>query len=241
MTSPTERRALITGATSGIGRATALAFAQAGINLALVSRSEAKLEAVADEARKAGVKVQIYPLDLAVVDQVKDRISAIASDFAPIDILVNNAGMGYTGTLMDTPLSDWQQVLDLNLTSVLQCVQGVLPGMRDRRQGTIVNVVSIAGQQVFPGWGVYCASKFGLMALSKALAAEERANGIRVSAICPGSVNTPLWDTETVQADFDRSAMLTPEIVAETILHTVLLPQQAVIEELILMPNAGTF
>jgi short-subunit dehydrogenase len=113
--------------------------------------------------------------------------------------------------------------------------------MRDRRQGTIVNVVSIAGQQVFPGWGVYCASKFGLMALSKALAAEERANGIRVSAICPGSVNTPLWDTETVQADFDRSAMLTPEIVAETILHTVLLPQQAVIEELILMPNAGTF
>ena len=241
MTSPTERRALITGASSGIGKATALAFAQAGIHLALVSRSAEKLEAVANEARKTGVKVQVYPLDLSAIDQVKEQIAAIATDFAPIDILVNNAGMGYTGTLIETSLRDWQQVLDLNLTSVLQCIQGVLPGMRDRQQGTIVNVVSIAGQQVFPGWGAYCVSKFGLMALSKTLAAEERANGIRVSAICPGSVNTPIWDADTVQADFDRSAMLTPEVVAQTILHTVLLPKQAVLEELTLMPNAGTF
>jgi short-subunit dehydrogenase len=132
-------------------------------------------------------------------------------------------------------------VLDLNLTSVFQCIQGVLPGMRERASGTIVNVVSIAGQQVFPNWGAYCVSKFGLMALSKALAAEERQNGIRVTAICPGSVNTPLWDTETVQADFDRSAMLTPEIVAESILQIVMLPQQAVIEELTLMPHGGAF
>ncbi|HEY9747089.1 MAG TPA: SDR family oxidoreductase [Allocoleopsis sp.] len=241
MTSRIERHALITGASSGIGKATALAFAKAGINLALVSRSEAKLEVVATEARQIGVTVKTYPLDLAVVEQVKDRISAIAADFGPVHILVNNAGMGYTKNLMSTPLDDWQRVLDLNLTSVLQCIQGILPGMRDRQQGTIINVISIAGQQVFPNWGAYCASKFGLMALSKALAAEERANGIRVSAICPGSVNTPIWDTDTVQADFDRSAMLTPEIVAQVILQTVLLPEQAVIEELTLMSNAGVF
>lgn len=241
MTSPIERHALITGASSGIGKATALAFAQAGIHLALVSRSEANLEAVAAEARQFGVKVNVYPLDLSVVDQIKDRMSAIAADFGPIDILVNNAGMGYTGNLMDTPLADWQQVLDLNLTSVLQCIQAIVPGMRERKRGTIINVVSIAGQQVFPGWGLYCVSKFGLLALSRALAAEERAHGIRVSSICPGSVNTPIWDTATVQADFDRSLMLTPEIVAQTILHTALLPEQAVLEELTLMPNAGTF
>lgn len=241
MTSRIERHALITGASSGIGKATALAFAQAGINLALVSRSEAKLEVVADAARQTGVKVKTYPLDLSAVDRVKGRISAIAADFGPIDILINNAGMGYTGDLLTTPLEDWQRVLDLNLTSVLQCIQGILPGMRDRQQGTIINVVSIAGQQVFPGWGAYCVSKFGLMALSKTLAAEERANGIRVSAICPGSVNTPIWDAETVQADFDRSAMLTPEIVAQVILQAVLLPEQAVVEELTLMPNAGVF
>lgn len=142
---------------------------------------------------------------------------------------------------METSLPDWQQVLDLNLTSVLQCIQAVLPGMRQHRRGTIINVVSIAGHQTFPNWGAYCVSKFGLMALTKTLAAEERANGIRAIAISPGSVNTPIWDTETVNADFDRSQMLTPEIVAQTILFAALLPEQAVVEDLILMPNAGTF
>lgn len=241
MNSIKERKALITGASSGIGKAVALSFAQAGIHVALVSRSQDKLEAVAQTAREAGVQAKAYAVDLARVEQVKEKISAIASDFGPIDILVNNAGMGYTGTVMETPLADWQHVLDLNLTSVFQCIQGVLPMMRDRRQGTIINVVSVAGQQVFSGWGAYCVSKFGLMALSKALAAEERANGIRVTAIFPGAVNTPLWDADTVQADFDRSAMLTPEIVAQSILQTALLPEQAVIEQLTLMPSGGTF
>ncbi|AFZ15196.1 3-oxoacyl-(acyl-carrier-protein) reductase [Crinalium epipsammum PCC 9333] len=239
--SRTEKSALITGASSGIGKATALEFAKAGINLALVSRSPEKLEAVAQAAIEAGVKAKAYILDLAEVEQVKEKISAIASDFGSIDILVNNAGMGYTNTLSDTSLIDWQQVINLNLTSVFQCIQGILPMMRDRGQGTIINVASIAAKQVFPQWGAYSVSKFGIMALSKTLAAEERQNGIRVTAICPGSVNSSLWDTETVKANFDRSAMLTPEVVAQSILHTTLLPASAVIEELILMPNVGTF
>lgn len=234
-----KRYALITGASSGIGKATALAFAHAGINLVLVSRSQSKLEAVAAEAMQAGITAQVHAIDLADVEQVKPRLEAIAAE-VPIDILVNNAGIGYTKTILETSLSDWQQVLDLNLTSVFQCVQAIVPGMRSRQQGMIINVASIAGHQVFPGWGVYSVSKFGLVALSKALAAEERAHGIRVVTISPGAVNTPIWDTETVNADFDRSAMLTPEIVAQSILHTALLPPQAVIEELVLMPNAGT-
>ncbi|MBE9227212.1 SDR family oxidoreductase [Phormidium sp. LEGE 05292] len=241
MSASSEKRALITGASSGIGKATALAFAQAGIHVGLLSRSQEKLEAVVKEAAKAGVTAKAYPIDLAEVDQVKAKMQAIAADFGPIDILVNNAGRGYTKNIMDTPLSDWQKVIDLNVTSVFQCIQGVLPQMRDQQSGTIINIVSIAGQQVFPGWGLYCVSKFGLMALSKTLAAEERSHGIRVSAICPGSVNTPIWDTDTVDADFDRSAMLNPETVAQSILVTALLPEQAVIEELTLMPSAGAF
>ncbi|MBD2019615.1 SDR family oxidoreductase [Leptolyngbya sp. FACHB-36] len=239
--SQAERRALITGASSGIGRATAIAFAQAGIHLALVSRTQSKLDAVAEEVAGYGVKVQVYPVDLAQVSQVRDQVAKIAAEFDPIDILINNAGMGYTNALLDTTLSDWQRVLDLNLTSVFQCIQGILPGMRQRQRGTIINVASIAGQQVFPDWGAYCVSKFGLVALSKTLAAEERTHGIRVVILSPGSVNTPIWDTETVQADFDRSRMLTPETVAQSILYTALLPEQAVVEELTLMPNAGTF
>ncbi len=240
MTSQSKRRALITGASSGIGKATALAFAKAGIDVALVSRSQDKLEPIATTAREAGVNAKAYVLDLAKLEQVKAGIEAIATDFAPIDILVNNAGMGYTNPLSATPLSDWQQVIDLNLTSVFQCILGILPAMRNQQRGTIINVASIAGQQPFPTWGAYNVSKAGLIALSKTLAAEERTHGIRVVTISPGAVNTPLWDTDTVQMDFNRSAMLTPEIVAQSILHTALVPEQAVIESVTLMPSAGT-
>lgn len=239
MTSQNQRRALITGASSGIGKATALAFAQAGIDVALVSRSQDKLEVIATMAREAGVEAKAYSLDLAKIEQVKSEISAIATDFAPLDILVNNAGMGYTNPLLETPLSDWQQVIDLNLTSVFQCIQGVLPAMRQQQRGTIINVASIAGQQPFPDWGAYSVSKAGLIALSKTLAAEERPHGIRVVTFSPGAVNTPIWDTDTVQIDLNRSAMLTPEIVAQSILHAVMMPEQAVIDSVTLMPSAG--
>ena len=237
---PNQLRAMITGASSGIGKATALAFAKAGINIALVSRSQKKLEAIASAAREVGVEAKAYSLDLAKIEEVKAEIAAIAADFAPIDILVNNAGIGYTNPLSETPLADWQKVLDLNLTSVFQCVLAVLPGMRDRAQGTIINVASIAAQNPIPNWGAYGVSKAGLVAFSQVLAAEERANGIRVVNICPGAVNTPLWETDTVQADLNREAMLTPETVAQSILHTAVLPAQAVIEEITVMPSAGT-
>ncbi|GBE90379.1 3-oxoacyl-(acyl-carrier-protein) reductase [Nostoc cycadae WK-1] len=241
MSSKQKQHALITGASSGIGKATALAFAKAGIDVALVSRSLDKLEAVATAAKQTGVEAKAYALDLADLPQVEAKINAIAQDFGNIDILVNNAGIGYTANLNDTSLEDWQQVININLTSVFECIKGILPGMRDRCTGTIINVASIAAKQTFAGWGAYCVSKAGLLALSQTLAQEERAHGIRVTAICPGSVNTEIWDTDTVNVNFDRSKMLTPEIVAQSILHTVLLPPQAVIDELILMPNTGTF
>lgn len=238
MTSITPHRVLITGASRGIGKATALAFAKLGVNLVLVSRSQSELDQVATAAAQLGVEVQTKALDLALIDQVKPQLEALVQQF-PVDILVNNAGMAYTGNLIDTPLADWQQVLTLNLTSVFQCIQAVLPSMRQQQQGTIINIASIAGYQAFPGWGAYNVSKAGLIALSKTLAAEERPHGIRVVTLCPGSVNTPLWDTETVQADFDRARMLTPETVAQSVVHAALLPLGAVIEELTVMPSAG--
>ena len=234
----TPTRALITGASSGIGKATALAFAKSGIHTILVGRSLEKLHTVAASVKELGVTTAIYAIDLELVDRVRDDIGAIVAQ-SPIDILVNCAGMGYTGDLLTTSLEDWQRVLTLNLTSVFQCIQGVLPGMRDRHSGIIINVASIAAYQSFPGWGAYNVSKAGLLALSKTLAAEERPHGIRVMTVSPGAVNTPIWDTDTVQANFDRSRMLTPEDVAQTILHAALLPPQAVIDELTLMPSAG--
>ncbi len=235
-----QLRAIVTGASSGIGEATALAFAKSGIEVALVSRSADKLQALAAQIQQTTqTKAESYPIDLAIVSQVTQKIAAISSSFGPIDILVNNAGMGYTNSLGKTTLEDWQKVLELNLTSVFQCIQGVLPQMRDRSRGTIINVASIAAFNAFPEWGAYSVSKAGLVALGKTLSVEERDNGIRTVTISPGSVNTPIWDTDTVQADLNRQAMLTPEIVAQSILHAALLPQQAVVEEMIVMPSGG--
>jgi short-subunit dehydrogenase len=234
-----QQRALITGASSGIGAATALAFAKAGIHVALVSRSQEKLAQVAETVKQAGVETAVYPVDLSQVEQVREQIEKIATEFGPIDILVNNAGMGYTCPLADIPLQDWQHVFNLNLTSAFQCIQAVLPQMRNAGKGTIINIVSIAGHNAFPGWSAYCASKFAMLGMSRALAAEERANGIRVTAMCPGAVNTPLWDASTVHADFNRDNMLDPETVADTIVQAVQLPQDAVVEEMTLMSNAG--
>lgn len=236
---PKQLQAIITGASSGIGRATALAFAKSGINLALIARSQDKLSSVVSAAQAVGVKAQAYPFDLADLASVKEQISLISEDLGTVDILVNNAGMGYTNSVANTPLEEWQKVLDLNLTSVFQCIQGVLPQMREQATGIIINVASIAAYNAFPDWGAYSVSKAALVALTKALAVEERSNGIRAVTIAPGAVNTSIWDTDTVQADLNREAMLTPEIVAQSILHAVLLPSQAVIETMTIMPSGG--
>jgi short-subunit dehydrogenase len=241
MSTQRKLRALITGASSGIGRATAVAFAKSGIDLALVGRCQSRLTDLVEDLQALGVTVQPFSIDLAAVDQVSTQIRHLLDQFGSIDILINNAGIGYTAEVLDTPLTDWQVVLNLNLTSPFQCIQAVLPQMRSQQSGTIINVISVAGRQAFPQWGAYCASKFGLLGLTKTLAQEERPYGLRVTALCPGAVNTALWDTATVNADFDRTAMLNPEDVAQSILQIVQMPQHAVIEELVLMPNVGTF
>ena len=241
-------RALITGASSGIGAATARAFAIAGFDIALVARSQDRLDALAAELSALGVKVESFAIDLADVERVKERIEDVTAAFGPINVLVNNAGIGYTGALCDMPLSDWQQVMTLNVTSVFRVVQAVLPGMRagnvgsndePNSGGTIVNIASIAAEQSFPNWGAYGVSKAALVTLSDAIATEESVHGIRVVTISPGAVNTPIWETHTVNADFDRSAMLSAETVANTILHTVQLPPTAVISHLTITPSQG--
>ncbi|OKH17288.1 SDR family oxidoreductase [[Limnothrix rosea] IAM M-220] len=234
-----KKRAIVTGANSGIGKATALSLAQAGIDLALVGRSIDCLEEVAIAAQGQGVDVETYAFDLLQLAQIREKFEAIAAELGQVDVLINNAGMGYTHSLEQTSLADWQQVIDLNLTSSFQVTLGVLPRMRQQQQGQIINVSSTAAKTVFPEWGAYCVSKAALNALSPAIAAEECANGIRVTTVMPGAVNTPIWDTETVDADFDRAMMLTPENVAETILQIVQLPASANIEEIVVTPSAG--
>jgi NADP-dependent 3-hydroxy acid dehydrogenase YdfG len=155
--------------------------------------------------------------------------------------VVNNAGAAWTGQLSEMPLERWQWLFQLNVTSVFQVCQAVLPQLRQAGGGLILNVSSHAAHHAFPDWGAYCASKAALASFSRCLAAEEKQHGIRVSTLTLGSVNTPLWDSETVQSSFDRRAMLSADQVARTLLFLAEQPDQQVVEDLTLMPAVGAF
>ena len=129
--------------------------------------------------------------------------------------------------------------MQLNVTSVFQVCQAVLPGLRARGGGLIVNISSHAARSAFPSWGAYCTSKAAVQALTRCLAEDERQHGIRFSTLTLGAVDTPLWDTPTVQADFDRCAMLPVAKVADTLLHIAQQPPQLLLEDITLMPAAG--
>ena len=233
------KKAIVTGASSGIGKEVALMLLQAGAQVSLVSRNPDRILS----ELPAGSNAKTYAIDLSEVTQVSTQIQNIIADMNGVDILINNAGLAYIGELIDMPLAEWQKLFDLNLTSVFQCLQATLPTMRSQKSGTIINVASIAGKQGFPNWAAYCASKFALLGLTQAIAAEEQPHGLKIMSICPGSVDTSLWDTlgDKVPPSFDRSSMLRPATVAASIMTMVNLPPDAIINDLVLMPNSGAF
>ena len=234
----TPPTALITGASRGIGAATARAFAQAGYQLLLVARSGDALDDLASDLRNPGQRVETLALDLAEAHTIGPGLAELLSRGLLPNVLINNAGAAYTGSLAEMTLERWQWLLQLNLTSVFQVCQAVLPALR-QQQGQILNVSSHAARNAFPDWGAYCTSKAALASLSRCLAEEERQHGIRVSTLTLGAVNTPLWDSETVHSSFDRRAMLDPERVAETLLSLAQQPSSQVAEDITLMPAAG--
>ncbi len=233
--------ALITGASRGIGAATARTLAKAGYQLLLVARPSEEFRRLTDELRTGGTRVETAEIDLSDPMAIGPGVRELCSRGLVPTVVVNNAGAAWTGPLSDMPLDRWQWLLQLNLTSVFQVCQNVVPLLRAAGGGLIVNVSSHAARNAFPGWGAYCASKAALASFSRCLAEEERSNGIRVSTLTLGSVNTPLWDSETVQSSFDRRAMLAADQVARTLLFLAEQPHQQVVEDLTLMPAVGAF
>ncbi len=230
---------LITGASRGIGAATARRFASAGFDLQLLARDSTAFDTLLAELRALPVGVEFRTVDLADPDAIAPALADLAAHAPCPDVVINNAGMAYTGALAAMPLEQWQRLLQLNLTAVFQVCQAVLPRMRARGGGLLINVSSHAAHNAFPDWGAYCVSKAGLASLGRCLAAEERAHGIRVSTLTLGAVNTPLWDSETVDSTFDRRAMLDPGRAADALLYLAQQPATQVVEDLTLMPAAG--
>lgn len=230
---------LITGASRGIGAAAARAFGQAGYGLMLLSRPSEAFTALVGELRQAGHSVHCVEADLTDTSAVEPAISSLLNLGGTPDVVINNAGAAYTGPLATMSLERWQWLLQLNLTAVFQVCQAVIPALRQQGRGLIVNVSSHAAHNAFPDWGAYCVSKAALRSFSRCLAEEERNHGIRVSTLTLGAVNTPLWDSETVDSSFDRRAMLCADQAAEALLYLARQPDHQVVEDLTLMPAAG--
>lgn len=230
---------LITGASRGIGAAAARAFAGAGYGLQLLARPSQAFEQLVEELQGLGVPVHATTADLAIPAGVQPAIGLLLQQGGVPDVVINNAGAAYTGPLAGMALEHWQWLLQLNLTAPFLVCQAVLPALRQRGRGLIINVSSHAAHNAFPNWGGYCVSKAGLKSFSRCLAEEERAHGIRVSTLTLGAVNTPLWDSETVVSNFDRRAMLAADQVAEAMLYLARQPDHQVVEDLTLLPAAG--
>ncbi len=230
--------ALITGASKGIGRETAQAFASSGWNLLLVSRDENSLKNLSNEFKD--VQVFYKALDLNQPKLISPALNELLDNGLYPDVLINNAGVAWTGDLISMPLEKWQWIMQVNLNSVFQICSTVVPCMRSKG-GLIINVSSHASRNAFPQWGAYCVSKAALASLTSCLAAEERQNGIRACTLTLGSVNSTLWDSETVQSNFDRNAMLSAQQVALELLRLAEQPCNQIIEDLTLMPATGAF
>ena len=232
---------LVTGASRGIGAAAAQRFAKAGWDLLLLARTTADLEALKADLAPLGRRVEIASVDLGDPAAVAPALAELLQRGLTPSVVINNAGAAYTGELAAMPLEDWQWLWQLNLTSVFQVTQAVLPPLRGAGGGLIINVNSHAARKAFPSWGAYCATKAALESFSRCLAEEERSHGIRVSTLTLGSVDTPLWGTKTVQASFDRRAMLSADQAAEALLFLAQQPPSQVVEDITLMPATGTF
>lgn len=231
---------MITGASKGIGAASAKLFAKKGWDLLLVSRSESQLESLSNSLASTGSKVIFKSIDFSKPDQIAPGLAELLGEGCIPSVLINNAGVAWTGELLSMTLSEWNWLFQMNLTSVFQVCSEVIPSMREKG-GLVINVSSHAAHKVFPQWGAYCISKSALSSFTKSLAEEERLNGIRACTITLGSVNTTLWDSKTVDADFDRESMLNVDNVASELFHLAEQPSSQIIEDIILMPAIGSY
>lgn len=210
------KTALITGGGKGIGKSIAMAFARQGADIVITSRTGAQLQEVAREIVSTGRKCLPVEGDVSEPEDVKQLVAAGRKAFGRIDILVNNAGISKESPFMDLSLADWDQTLSVNLMGVLHCIRAVLPEMRKHEAGKIINIASAAGLRGLPNSAAYSASKAAVIALTQSLGDEVGPEGIQANVICPGPVETEMFNRSSVR-DFilqNPADLMAPDAVA---------------------------
>jgi NADP-dependent 3-hydroxy acid dehydrogenase YdfG len=235
------RVALVTGASSGFGEATALLLAQAGAKVAVCARRRDRLEAL---AQRIGGDVLVVEADLSQEAEAARAVRETEAHFGRLDILINNAGVMYLGPIQTADLGKWRHMFDLNVMGLMAATQAALPGMRARKDGHVVNISSTAGRIANPGAGGYSGTKFAVNAFSESLRKEVYADNIRVTVIEPGVAATELRDhvpdataKKAIEAFADSVRQLQAEDVAEAILFAVSQPDHVNINEILMRPT----
>lgn len=241
---PSQTTVLITGATSGIGRATADILARDGYRLVLCGRREERLT---DLKLKLGKRAEVHTLAFDVADReaVFMAIGSLPNVFADIDVLINNAGNAHgLGPIQEGDPMDWDAMFDSNVKGLLNVSKAVLPGMVARRRGHVINIGSIAGKQVYANGSVYCASKFAVDALTQGMRIDLNAHGIKVGAIDPGAVETEFsevrfkGDAQRAKEVYRGFEPLLPGDIAEIIHFAITRPSRVNIADLLVLPTA---
>nr|WP_293842637.1 SDR family NAD(P)-dependent oxidoreductase [uncultured Arsenicibacter sp.] len=236
--------ALITGATSGIGKATAAALAQRGYNLILCGRRTDRLSEVAGELGQQ-TTVTTLAFDVRSYEAVTEAIASLPDNWKAIDVLVNNAGNAHgLSTVQDGDVADWDAMIDGNVQGLLYVSKAVIPGMVARQKGHIVNISSIAGKQTYANGAVYCASKAAVEALSTGMRLDLTQHGIKVTNIAPGAVETE-FSVVRFKGDADRAAKvyegfdpLTAKDIADAIVYAVTAPANVTIADMTILASA---
>lgn len=239
------RVAVVTGGSSGLGKAIALALAAAGADVAVIARSGQDLDATVAQINadsKNGQRATAVTLDLAEAEAVSRAMEDIRRELGPVTILVNAAGTDVPGSAEDIGVADWDRVINVNLRAVFLLSKAVWPGMRGAGGGTIINIGSVAGRRGWANAGAYCASKFALTGLTQSLAAEGRDSGIRVSLLYPGAMDTqwgawtPSDRTDRPETGVSARESLPPAHVADLITWMALSPPEMVLNEITVTP-----
>jgi len=232
----TNKVALVTGASRGIGRAVALKLASQGAHVALASRSREELRAVAARIQRFGRKCIVIPTDLTDKDQIAAMIDQTLRMMDTVDILVNNAGLGIFKPVVEATVEEWDLMWNVNVRGLFLCTKAVLPTMIRNQQGAIVNVASLAGKNPVPGGSGYCATKHAVLGFTKSLMMEVRKHNIRVLSVCPGSVDTPFFDNAGFEPP-NRDKILHPKDVADVIISALIMPERALVSDIDIRPT----
>ena len=230
--------AVITGASSGVGKSLAIQLSDAGYKVVLAARSENKLNAIAEEIQTKGGNCLVVPTDVSQPEQI-NNLKVRTLEYGDVFVVINNAGLGNFCKIEDVTLEDWNRQLDVNLRASFLVSQAFIPGMKQREKGMLVFMNSVAGKKGYPYSAAYVASKFGMRGLADSMREELRENNIKVISIHPGAVDTPFWDKTGV--NFPREEMLDTSTLAQSIMHAIQSPGNFTVEELVVRRTAGDF